>query len=873
MNSARGSRGAVALLVVMVMAALAVGVPAQVASQSPAEEAPHSIFLPLLQMTFNPGAIDVPPANGGIGTADRQYAPDEVVAGQALVKWREDVDIDTIARINSQFSVQVVGTVEGLAVQVLEAGAIATEDLVATYGALPEVEYAEPNFIAWASPAEAVGAPLAAADLKPDGLTTNDPQAAQQYSLWRMSVNSAWDVTRGDGVVIGILDTGVDGTHPDLQGKLVSMGRDFVNNDYNATDDHGHGTHVTGIAAAATNNGTGVAGIGYNARVLPVKVLASSGSGSHSAIASGITWAADNGARIINLSLGGPNNSTTLDQALAYAWSRGVVIIAAAGNENTASPVYPASSANAIGVCATNQSDARGSFSNYGVNVDVCAPGVTIWSTVRGGSYQAWDGTSMASPNAAGVAALVAAAHPTWTNSQIRQALENTTDNIGSSTYFGRGRLNAARAVGAAAPGQPTSTPPPVQPTATRTPTLAATATTAPASDYANQLYTLINQQRALNGNLPPLRPDSRLADAADFHNRWMRDNNCFAHQCSGEPDPWARIRNAGYPMQGGGETIGAGYRTPQDMVNGWMNSSGHRAILLGSLPDIGCGYLAAPSSTYGTYWTCDFASGGGTAPAPTRTSVPATATPSAPTATPTRTPTLAATPTRTPTPTATRTPTGPAPTATRTPTGPAPTPTRTPTPGLPPGGQTIVLTPPSNLVGWLNSGGQASWNDDDLYSGWYYNRAYVAAIQFPLDGLPANANITAAQLELTGQTTDYIAAGATPTWSVRWLASSIDGQFPSVTYATLAGTAIRSTLAPALGRGDVGANRKNTFALSAAQIADLKSQKATTNKVTFRIDGATAGPSDTTMSWDSGWGSGGLGAAARPALRITLGP
>ena len=863
MNSARGSRGAVALLVVLIMVALAALVPAQVASQSPTEEAPYTVFLPVLQQAFNPGAIDVPPANSGIGTGYRHYAPDEVVAGQALVKWRDDVDIDTITRIHSQFSVQVVGTVEGLAVQVLQAGAMPTEDLVATYGALPEVEYAEPNFIAWASPAEAVGAPLAAANLKPDALTTNDPQAAQQYSLWRMSVNSAWDVTRGDGIVIGVLDTGVDTTHPDLQGKLVSMGRDFVNNDYNATDDHGHGTHVSGIAAAATNNGVGVAGIGYNARVLPVKVLSSSGSGSHSAIASGITWAADNGAKIINLSLGGPNNTTTLDQAIAYAWNKGVVIVAAAGNENSSSATYPASSANVIGVCATDQADAKGSFSNYGVNVDVCASGVNIWSTVRGGSYQAWNGTSMAAPNAAGVAALVAAAHPTWTNSQIRQALENTTDNIGSATYFGRGRLNAARAVGAATPGQPTSTPPPVQPTATRTSVPAATATTAPVNDYVNQLYSLINQQRALNGNLPALRPDSRLADAADFHNRWMRDNTCFAHQCSGEPDPWTRIRNAGYPMQGGSETIGAGYRTPQDMVNGWMNSSGHRAILLGSLPDIGCGYLSAPSSAYGTYWTCDFASGGGTAPAPTRTPVPATSTPSAP----------AATPTRTPTPTPTRTAPAASPTPTRTTTGPSPTPTRTATPGSPPGGQTIVLTPPSNLVGWLNSGGQTGWSDDDLYSGWYYNRAYIAAVQFPLDALPANANITAAQLELTGQTTEYIAAGTAPTWTVRWLASSIDGQFPSVSYATVAGAAIRSTLSPTLGRGDVAASRKNTFALSAAQIADLKNQKASTNKVTFRIDGSTAGSSDTTMSWDSGWGSGGLGAAARPALRITLGP
>jgi uncharacterized protein YkwD len=443
--------------------------------------------------------------------------------------------------------------------------------------------------------------------------------------------------------VIAILDTGADFTHPDLATKFVSHGRDFVNNDNDASDDNGHGTHVSGIIGAATNNGQGVAGIGYNTRVLPVKALNYAGSGNHGQIASAIAWAVDNGARIINLSLGGSVGSQTLKDAIDSATARGVLVVCAAGNAGTSAPQYPAAYPNCLSVVATNGADTRASFSSYGDTVDIAAPGVGILSTVRGGGYEAWDGTSMAAPNVAGVAALVASANPPLTGTQIRARLESTADNIGAAFYFGRGRVNAERAVSGGSTPLPTAVP-----------TAPATPPANPGNDYVTQLHTLINQARAQNG-LAPLRIDNRLSNAADFHNRWMRDNNCFSHNCPGEPPVITRMRNANYPALSGGENIGKGYTSPQHMMDGWMNSAGHRAAILNTVwPDIGCAYLRGQSGqAWDSWWTCGFARGSDT-PQPT-VIVPPTR--QAPTPFATTTPLPIPTPIRTTTPIRTATP------------------------------------------------------------------------------------------------------------------------------------------------------------------------------------------------------------------------
>ncbi|MFN8496295.1 MAG: S8 family serine peptidase [Anaerolineae bacterium] len=830
------------LLGLLVALAITLGViiPAPASGQSPASDA-YTVFLPHLAQSLSAAPTPTPtgpppPISVSIGEPYSRLGPDEAVPGRALVKWREGVDISAIAQINAQTGVQVVGMVNAVGAQILSAPTgHSTQDIIDAYAGLDEVEYVEPDYIASIGDSQPVGPVLTADDLRTAQQTTNDPKLSSQYHIAKMSVPSAWDVTHGDNVVIGIVDTGADFTHPDLSGKFASNGWDFVNNDNSPQDDQGHGTHVSGIAAAATNNGVGGAGVGYNAKILPVKALDSNGSGSYSAIANGITWATDNGAKIINMSLGGSYQSQTLDAATTYAWNHGVVVIAAAGNSNTSSPSYPAMSPYVIGIGATDENDQRASFSNYGQNADVAAPGTNILSTVMGGNYQAWNGTSMASPNAAGVAALIAASHPTWTNAQIRSALETTTDNTnaGAPIPLGYGRINAARAVGSAGSQPPPTTSPSATPT--RAP-VQATATPAPASGYVAQLIDLINQQRAQNG-LGPYRTDGRLNSASDYHNRYMRDNNCFAHQCSGEADPFQRMINFGYPLSSGGENIGKGYQTPQDMVTGWMGSSGHRAAILSTTyTDIGCGYLLGPSgNAWDSYWTCDFGRPSGVVP-----------------------------PSNTPTPTATRPATAPSatPTATRTPipAGPTVTPTATPTTG---GGNpgSLVLNPVSNGVAWLtNSGVRRA--DTHLYSGPYGSYDYIALVQFALDSLPANATIVSAQLELPGQSTAYMTVGSGAQWYVTMLDTGFDSQFAGL-YGTLKG-ASGSPVGAAVTSTAVGSGVVNTFALNSAQTGALPGRKGVTGRVTFRVDGWPAAGYNV-MDWYSG-----AGTAARPVLRIT---
>ena len=434
----------------------------------------------------------------------------------------------------------------------------------------------------------------------------NDPQTSQQYNLGKMSLPQAWNTARGDGVVIAVLDTGADLAHPDLSAKFVSRGRDFVNGDDDASDDHGHGTHVSGIAAAATNNGVGIAGVGYNARLLPVKVLSASGQGDTARIAQAIDWASQQaGVKVINMSLGCQCPSPAyLTEAVANARARGVVVIAAAGNDGTSSPASPASAPGVIGVGATDSADRRTSFSNYGVNAKLAAPGLNIYSTLRGGSYGTMSGTSMASPNVAGVAALAWSACPSCSVGDIEARLMNG-DDIGGQ-QVGK-RVNAARAVGGS--GGPTLTP---VPTVTYpTPT--------PAPDRDGQIVAAINQQRAAQG-LGPLALDPALVTIARAHNAYMDDHNCFDHQCSGEPSVWQRLAQAGYPNYAGSETIARGYDTVSALVNGWMNSSGHRAILLGNYTHVGCAWDEYDSGYMGRWMTCDFGRRSGVAPLPTAT-------------------------------------------------------------------------------------------------------------------------------------------------------------------------------------------------------------------------------------------------------------
>jgi subtilisin family serine protease/protocatechuate 3,4-dioxygenase beta subunit len=354
---------------------------------------------------------------------------------QILVKFRPGTGLPEATQIHRQLGGQVKETISDIGVQVITVPKGQANEKVKAYRANARVAYAEPDFVA-----KAAGSP-------------DDPLFGYQWGLSKVEAPQAWGVTTGNSSIkIAILDTGVDSDHPDLAGKIVSN----INfSGSNTTDDvYGHGTHVAGIAAAVTNNGIGVAGLGYSSTIMNVKVLGDDGVGYWSWVAQGIIWAADHGAQIINLSLGGSDTSSTLEDAINYAWNKGVVVIAAAGNNGNSSPFYPAYYPNCIAIAATDANDALAPWSNRGDWVDVAAPGVSVYSTMTNGGYWYMSGTSMASPHVAGLAALVFTTVSDTNgdgklNDEVRSRIEATCDDI-SVTGIGHGRIDAARAVSSA---------------------------------------------------------------------------------------------------------------------------------------------------------------------------------------------------------------------------------------------------------------------------------------------------------------------------------------------------------------------------------------------------------------------------------------
>jgi subtilisin family serine protease len=278
----------------------------------------------------------------------------------------------------------------------------------------------------------------------------------QAAYLAPLHVDAAWDRTKGAGVTIAVLDTGVDLDHPDLAGRIVP-GIDIRNEDADPTDDHGHGTAVAGTAAATVDNGIGIAGVAGEASIMPVKVLSASGSGFDADIASGIVWATDHGADVINLSLGGPGASAVLADAVDYARDHDVVVLAAAGNSGTAEPTYPAALDDAIAVGATDASGNAAWFSTRGWWVDVAAPGIRIATTSMGAgaSYATTSGTSLATPIAAGIVALMRADDPAATASELTDRLLASSRDRGPhgiDPVYGFGIVDARAALGGPAP-------------------------------------------------------------------------------------------------------------------------------------------------------------------------------------------------------------------------------------------------------------------------------------------------------------------------------------------------------------------------------------------------------------------------------------
>lgn len=280
--------------------------------------------------------------------------------------------------------------------------------------------------------------------------TANDPYFGSAWHLSRVKAPSAWNTAQGNGVTIAIIDTGVDAAHPDLKDKLVP-GWNFYDNNTNTSDVKGHGTGVAGAAAATTNNSVGVASVATSAKIMPIRATDTSGVGYISMIANGITWAADKGAKVINLSFDRLWTFSSVVSAAQYAKNKGALVVIAASNN--AKDEGSTQQTAMIPVSATDKNDALTSFSSWGNHVAVAAPGLDIWSTTRGGGYGAWWGTSVSSPITAGVVALMMSANPKLSNADVEKLLYASARDLGTAgrdIYYGHGLVDAEAAVTAA---------------------------------------------------------------------------------------------------------------------------------------------------------------------------------------------------------------------------------------------------------------------------------------------------------------------------------------------------------------------------------------------------------------------------------------
>jgi len=398
-----------------------------------------------------------------------------VVADEILVKFKPGVKIETIDKSNKKLEGQIKKKIEKIDVHCIKIPPHKTVlEMIEKYKKDPNVEYAEPNYIRKAY------------------ILPNDQDCTEskQWGIFKIEAPQAWETETGSSnIIIAIVDSGVDYTHLDLNnyiwlnddpvdtidndgnGKIDDyLGWDFVGPDWQTPaedndpmDVKNHGTLCAGIASAETNNTIGIAGVSWNSKIMVVRVLDNVGYSDDSIIASGIVYAADEGANIINLSLGGAGSSITLEDAVDYAYNEGCLLVAASGNSNSSSVDYPAAYDNVVAVGATNKNDERCDVSdwgydlegnprgsNYGEELDVVAPGDNIHSTLLGGGYGDDSGTSMATPFVAGLAALIWSHNPSLTNSDVRDIIRSCADDIppgGWDKYTGYGRINAEEAL------------------------------------------------------------------------------------------------------------------------------------------------------------------------------------------------------------------------------------------------------------------------------------------------------------------------------------------------------------------------------------------------------------------------------------------
>ena len=366
----------------------------------------------------------------GQAADSERSVPDEI-----LVKFKDGLGTAEQARILSAQNLTLKEELPDIDVLVLKVNSHARDAVIAALNRNPNVEFAEVNGIVQAQ------------------FTPNDyyfNTGTYQDTLRAIHAPEAWDITQGSPTVkIAILDTGINTNHEDLAGKVV-----LTYGTAGANDVAGHGTHVAGDAAAVTNNTVGVAGIGFNSSLFNVKVMSDFGTGTIDSIAKGISWAANNGANVINMSFGTGSASRTLERAVNQAWNKGAVLVAAAGNQGCECPFFPAAYTNVIAVTGKDYGNYR--YGNYGDWVDVMAP-VTTFSTMVDGSYSSMSGTSMSTPQVSGLAGLLFAQVKGTTtsggkkgntslNAKVRSCIENGAVDLGI-TGTGHGLINAYNSV------------------------------------------------------------------------------------------------------------------------------------------------------------------------------------------------------------------------------------------------------------------------------------------------------------------------------------------------------------------------------------------------------------------------------------------
>ncbi len=398
----------------------------------------HATFLLAVVLAFLISAVDAAIAQ-----------PTGYVRQRVLVKFHRGTPESQAQTALAQLGVREQARVARIGVRVLSLpSGKRVEDVVRWLRNRRDVEFAEPDWI-----------------LPPANTVPNDPQFPNQWHLSKIAAPAAWDSVIGSpSVVIAILDTGCDPNHPDLAPKYVP-GWNFYDNNSDWSDVYGHGTAVAGCAAAVTNNAQGVAGVAWDCRIMPIRISDPNGYANLSTITSALVWAADQGARVANISYR-VSEYSSLQSAAQYFVGKGGVVTVSAGNQATfvSDPDNPY----VLTVGATTSSDALASFSNTGNIVDMVAPGSSITTTQRGGGYATWSGTSFSAPITAGVAALVIAAQPGLSGRQVMQVIIDSCDDLGATGWdstYGWGRLNAQKAIARALSGIITgdTTPPSVQ--------------------------------------------------------------------------------------------------------------------------------------------------------------------------------------------------------------------------------------------------------------------------------------------------------------------------------------------------------------------------------------------------------------------------